>query len=88
MNNSEKRKQQVKGVVSSVSMDKTVVIQTQRKVKHKTYGKYYNITDKYYAHDEKNECAIGDEVTLIKSRPLSKTKNWKVLEINKKAVII
>lgn len=73
------------GVVSSDKMDKTIVVTVKYKEKHPIYGKFVNKTKKYHAHDEKNECHIGDTVLLMETRPLSKTKRWRVVEITEKA---
>lgn len=73
------------GVVSSTKMDKTVVVTVKYKEKHPIYGKFVNKTKKYHAHDEKNECQVGDTVLLMETRPLSKTKRWRVVEITEKA---
>ncbi len=72
-----KRKKQV-GVVVSGKMDKTVVVQIERLVKHQTYGKYIRRHAKLMAHDEKNECKMGDKVMVIECRPISKRKRWRV----------
>jgi small subunit ribosomal protein S17 len=74
------RKERV-GVVVSNKMDKTIVIAVKRKVKHPMYGKFVNKTSKFYAHDETNDCNIGDTVRVMETRPLSKTKNWRLVEI-------
>ncbi len=73
------------GVVSSNRMDKTVVVAVERKVQHPIYGKFLKKTTKFHAHDEKNECSIGDVVRIMESRPLSKTKRWRLVEIVEKA---
>ena len=73
------------GVVSSNKMDKTVVVAVERKVQHPIYGKFLKKTTKFHAHDEKNECNIGDVVRIMESRPLSKTKRWRLVEIVEKA---
>jgi small subunit ribosomal protein S17 len=73
------------GVVSSNKMDKTVVVAIERKVQHPIYGKFLKKTTKFHAHDEKNECSIGDTVRIMESRPLSKTKRWRRVEIVEKA---
>jgi small subunit ribosomal protein S17 len=73
------------GVVSSTKMEKTVVVTVKYKEKHPIYGKFVNKTKKYHAHDEKNECQVGDTVLLMETRPLSKTKRWRVVEITEKA---
>ena len=69
------------GVVTSNKMDKTVVVAARFKDMHPIYGKFVLKTKKYHAHDEKNECNVGDKVLLMETRPLSKTKRWRVVEI-------
>ena len=71
--------------MSSNKMDKTVVVAVERKVQHPIYGKFLKKTTKFHAHDEKNECSIGDTVRIMESRPLSKTKRWRLVEIVEKA---
>lgn len=78
------RKERI-GIVVSNKMDKTIVIAEKRKVKHPIYGKFVNKTSKYYAHDEKNDCNIGDTVRIMETRPLSKTKGWRLVEIIERA---
>lgn len=73
------------GVVVSDKMDKTIVVSIQTRVRHPLYGKIMNQTSKLKAHDEKNECGIGDTVRVMETRPLSKTKNWRLVEIIEKA---
>ena len=73
------------GVVSSDKMDKTVVVTIQDRVKHPLYNKIVNETVKYKAHDENNECGIGDKVQIMETRKLSKDKNWRVVKIIEKA---
>ena len=73
------------GVVGSDKMDKTVVVAVERKEKHPLYGKFVKKTTKFVAHDEKNECGVGDTVLIMETRPLSKTKNWRVVNIVEKA---
>lgn len=73
------------GVVSSNKMNKTITVAVERKVKHPIYGKFLKKTSKFHAHDEKNECSIGDVVKIMESRPLSKTKRWRLIEIVEKA---
>ena len=73
------------GVVTSNKMDKTVTVLVERKVKHPLYGKIVNRTVKYKAHDEKNECGVGDKVMIMETRPYSKDKRWRVVEIIEKA---
>ena len=72
------------GVVSSNKMDKTITISVERKVKHPLYGKFVKKSTKFHAHDEKNECSIGDTVKIMESRPLSKTKRWRLVEVVEK----
>ncbi|NNV56723.1 30S ribosomal protein S17 [Limnovirga soli] len=73
------------GVVSSNKMTKTITVAVERKVKHPIYGKFVKKTTKFHAHDEKNECTVGDVVKIMESRPLSKTKRWRLVEIVEKA---
>ena len=73
------------GVVSSDKMDKTVVVTIAERVKHPLYNKIVNNTVKYKAHDENNECQIGDKVQIMETRKLSKDKNWRVVKIIEKA---
>jgi small subunit ribosomal protein S17 len=73
------------GVVTSNRMDKTVTVAVERKVKHPIYGKFVKKTTKFHAHDEKNECTIGDTVRIMETRPLSKTKRWRLVEVVEKA---
>ena len=72
------------GVVSSNKMDKTVTVAVERKVKHPIYGKFVKKTTRFHAHDEKNECSIGDVVKIMGTRPLSKTKRWRLVEVVEK----
>ena len=78
------RKTQV-GIVSSDKMDKTVVVAIEDNVKHPVYGKIIKRTLKVHAHDENNECGVGDKVEIMETRPLSKTKRWRIVEIIEKA---
>lgn len=77
------RKERV-GVVVSDKMDKTIVVAVERKEKHPLYGKFVKKTTKFVAQDEKNECGMGDTVRIMETRPLSKTKNWRLVEIVEK----
>ena len=70
--------------MSSNKMDKTITVAVERKVKHPIYGKFVKKTTKFHAHDEKNECSIGDLVKIMETRPLSKTKRWRLVEIVEK----
>jgi small subunit ribosomal protein S17 len=72
------------GVVTSNKMTKTITVAVERKVKHPIYGKFVKKTTKFHAHDEKNECSIGDLVRIMESRPLSKTKRWRLVEVIEK----
>ncbi|MFX8938017.1 30S ribosomal protein S17, partial [Acinetobacter baumannii] len=69
------------GIVTSDKMDKTITVAVERKVKHPIYGKFVKKTTKFHAHDEKGECTIGDVVKIMETRPLSKTKRWRLVEI-------
>ena len=73
------------GVVVSDKMDKTITVSVERKVKHQMYGKFMKKSKSFYAHDEKNDCGIGDTVKIMETRPLSKSKNWRLEEILEKA---
>ncbi len=84
MGEAKKRKSYIGRVISD-KMDKTVVLAVTRRIAHARYNKVVNRTTKFKAHDEKNECKIGDLVRFIETRPLSKEKRWKVLEIIEKA---
>jgi small subunit ribosomal protein S17 len=83
-NETKKRKTYIGQVVSD-KMDKTVVLAVTRRIAHARYGKTMKRTTKFKAHDEKNECKVGDVVRFIETRPLSKEKRWKVLDIIEKA---
>lgn len=78
------RKEKV-GVVTSNKMTKSIVVSVERKVKHAKYGKFLNKTSKFVAHDEKNECNIGDTVRIMETRPMSKSKCWRLVEIVERA---
>jgi small subunit ribosomal protein S17 len=73
------------GVVKSNKMDKTITVSVERKVKHPIYGKFVKKTTSFHAHDEKNECTVGDIVKIMETRPLSKTKRWRLVEVVEKA---
>ena len=73
------------GVVSSNKMTKTITVAVERKVKHPIYGKFVKKTTRFHAHDEKNECTIGDVVKIMETRPLSKTKRWRLVQVIEKA---
>ena len=78
------RKERI-GVVVSNKMDKSIVVAVKRKVKHPIYGKFINKTKKLMAHDEENSCKIGDTVRISETRPLSKIKTWRLVEIIERA---
>lgn len=78
------RKQRV-GLVVSNSMDKSISVTVERKLRHPIYGKYVKKTNKFMAHDEKNECNVGDTVRIMETRPLSKKKRWRLVEILERA---
>jgi small subunit ribosomal protein S17 len=78
------RKERI-GVVTSNLMDKSIVVTVSRKMMHPKYGKFVNVSKKFMAHDEKNECGIGDSVRIMEIRPLSKRKRWRLVEIVEKA---
>ncbi|HLO57803.1 MAG TPA: 30S ribosomal protein S17 [Bacteroidales bacterium] len=84
MENRNLRKERV-GIVVSNKMDKTIVVAEKRKVKHPIYGKFINRTTKFMAHDDSNNCNIGDTVKIMETRPLSKNKTWRVVEIIERA---
>lgn len=78
------RKERI-GTVTSNKMEKSIVVIVERKVKHPKYGKFVKKSTKFVAHDEKNECGIGDTVKIMETRPLSKTKCWRLVEVIEKA---
>ena len=86
MNNTEKKQRTVQGRVVSNKMDKTVTVLVERLVKHELYGKYIRRSTKLHAHDADNSCNEGDVVRVAECAPLSKTKNWRVVEIVERAV--
>jgi small subunit ribosomal protein S17 len=86
MSGAEKRTRVATGKVVSNKMDKTVTVLLERRVKHPVYGKYITRSSKIHAHDESNQCNIGDTVTVAETRPISKTKSWNLLEVVESAV--
>lgn len=78
------RKERI-GVVTSNKMEKSIVVAIERKVKHELYGKFLKKTSKFIAHDEENTCNQGDTVKIMETRPLSKNKNWRLVEIIERA---
>ena len=82
----ERNSRRVKvGIVTSNKMDKTIVVSTEESVRHALYGKSVKKTKKFMAHDEENSCGIGDKVKIMETRPLSKNKRWRLVEIVEKA---
>ena len=73
------------GIVVSDKMDKSITVKVERRVKHAIYGKFMKTTNNFVAHDEKNECGEGDTVRIMETRPISKRKNWRLIEIVEKA---
>ena len=73
------------GIVSSDKMDKTIVVKVVRKIKHPMYGKFLKKTTSFHAHDEQNAAGVGDTVRIMETRPLSKTKRWRLVEVLEKA---
>jgi len=73
------------GVVKSNKMEKSITVTVERRVKHPIYGKFVKKTTSFHAHDEKNECTVGDVVRIMETRPLSKTKRWRLVEVIEKA---
>ena len=86
MTESSSNKRTLTGRVVSDKMDKTVTVLVERRVKHPLYGKIVTRSKKYHAHDEKNECRVGDTVRIQETRPLSARKHWRVVEVVAKAV--
>lgn len=78
------RKERI-GIVTSNKMDKSIVVLVERRLKHPKYGKFIKKTSTFVAHDEANECKIGDKVAIMETRPLSKLKRWRLIEIIEKA---
>jgi small subunit ribosomal protein S17 len=78
------RKERI-GTVTSDKMQKSIVVAVERKVKHPKYGKFVKKTTKFVAHDENNDCRIGDTVKIMETRPLSKNKNWRLVEVIERA---
>ena len=73
------------GLVTSAAMNKSIVVVVERKIKHPVYGKFIKKSNKFMAHDEKDECGIGDTVRIMETRPLSKSKRWRLAEVIEKA---
>lgn len=81
------KRKKLHGVVVSDTMDKTIVVQVERLMLHKRYRKTIRIRKKFYAHDEKNQAKVGDRVVIISTRPLSKSKRWRLLQITREAAV-
>ena len=88
MAETENKARTVTGRVVSDKMDKTITVLVERRVRHPMYGKFITKSSKLHAHDEKNECHIGDVVTVYETRPLSKSKTWALLRIEEKAAAV
>ena len=84
----EKRVRTLQGKVVSDKMDKTITVAVERRVKHPVYGKYITRTTKVHAHDEDNQCKMGDIVIVRESRPLSKNKSWTLVEVVEQATVV
>ncbi len=83
MSDRKLRKERV-GLVSSNAMNKSIVVSVERKVKHPIYGKFVKMTSKFVAHDEKNICNVGDLVSIMETRPISKNKCWRLVKVIEK----
>lgn len=88
MTQADKLARTLTGKVVSDKMDKTVTVLIERRIKHELYGKYISKSSKLKAHDENNDCKIGDVITIAESRPLSKTKSWALVNIEERAIEI
>ena len=86
MSESRAKRRDLQGVVMSAAMDKTITVLIERRVKHPIYGKYVKRSTKLHAHDETNQCRIGDKVTIRETRPLAKTKTWMLVDVVERAV--
>ena len=78
-------RKQITGIVTSNKMDKSISVKVERRIQHPKYGKFVKKSNKFMAHDEKNECNIGDKVRIMETRPLSARKRWRLIEILEKA---
>ena len=85
MDNNRNFRKQREGIVVSNKMDKSIIVEVERKFKHPKYGKFLKRTSRFMSHDENNECGIGDVVRIMETRPLSKNKCWRLVEIIEKA---
>jgi small subunit ribosomal protein S17 len=80
------RRKVLSGEVVSDRMDKTITVKVERRIRHSVYERVIRRSKKYHAHDEQNQCHIGDQVRIIETRPLSKTKRWRLLEVIRQSV--
>jgi small subunit ribosomal protein S17 len=87
-NEAVRRRVRQQGTVASVSGQKTVVVQVERRVKHPRYDKFINKRAKFMAHDENNECGVGDLVEIVSARPMSARKRWRISRVVRKAVVV
>ncbi len=85
MSSHNQNRRTIVGVVRSSAMDKTVVVNVETREQHPVYKKYVRTSKRYHAHDETNQCGVGDRVQLVETRPLSKTKRWAVTQVLEKA---
>lgn len=81
----QSRRRRVEGVVLSNKMDKTVVVSVERREKHPVFGKFVRTSKRFHAHDQNNQCGVGDRVSIIETRPVSKLKRWAVVKVLEKA---
>ena len=88
MSTEKKRTRTLTGKVVSNRMDKSITVLVERRVRHPVYGKYMTRSSKVHAHDEKNECNVGDVVSLSESKPISKTKAWQLVSILENALVV
>ena len=88
MSAEKKRTRTLTGKVVSNRMDKSITVLVERRVRHPVYGKYMTKSSKVHAHDEKNECNVGDVVSLSESKPISKTKTWQLVSILENALVV
>ena len=88
MSAEKKRTRTITGKVVSNRMDKSITVLVERRVRHPVYGKYMTKSSKVHAHDEKNECNVGDVVSLSESKPISKTKAWQLVSILETALVV
>ena len=88
MSEEKKRTRTLIGKVVSNKMDKSITVLVERRVRHPVYGKYMTKSSKVHAHDEKNECSVGDVVSVSESKPISKTKAWQLVSILENALVV